>query len=387
MRRPIACFLAVASLCLTASALGAQKDKKVPDRPPLFEGADTNSWFAYYQAGLQNLRRRPDIADADFYWAARINPTVPEPLYASWVAFWKRQREQRFWDYLEGKRFVVEAKDVQAADSLRLMALRRNPLMYQGLWITLFDEPGSEINMSLDPGIQGIVAYAHGDPRKAAERLGVAVKNKSNRGLRYDRALALFQIMQYDSAANELRILLDDMRKRDEKKLVRAYESKQMFEYAIGVLMGMKGDTAAAREAYGRALTEDLAFAPAHLQLSYVADAVGDSATAIQELSQAVEIDSTDIAARYQLGAHLMMKGRTDEAKVHLKKAIELEPFYAPPYFVLAYILEFEENNAEAATNYAAFAERAPQADSRVAIARQKAAELAKKAASTGGGQ
>ncbi|NUO63480.1 MAG: tetratricopeptide repeat protein [Gemmatimonadaceae bacterium] len=387
MRRSLAALLAVATLCLTASDAGAQKDRKVPKRPPLFEGADTNSWFAYYQAGLQNLRRRPELADADFYWAARLNPTVPEPLYASWVAFWKRQREERFWDYMEGKRFVVEAKDVQAADSLRFMALRRNPMMYQGLWIELFDDPNNGLNMSLDPGIQGMVAYAQGNPRKAAERLGVAVKDKSNRGLRYDRALALFQIAQYDSAAHELQLLLDDMRKRDEKKLVRAYESKQMYEYAIGVLMAMKGDTTAAREAYGRALTEDLSFAPAHLQLSFVADAMGDSATAIQELEQATELDSTDIAAHYQLGTHYLMKGKTEEAKAHLRKAIALEPYYAPPYYPLAYILEYEENNAEAAANYAAFAARAPAADARVAVARQKAEELAKKAAPSGGGQ
>ena len=387
MRRSLAALLAVATLCLTASDAGAQKDRKVPKRPPLFEGADTNSWFAYYQAGLQNLRRRPELAAAAFYWAARLNPTVPEPLYASWVAFWKRQREERFWDYMEGKRFVVEAKDVQAADSLRFMALRRNPMMYQGLWIELFDDPNNGLNMSLDPGIQGMVAYAQGNPRKAAERLGVAVKDKSNRGLRYDRALALFQIAQYDSAAHELQLLLDDMRKRDEKKLVRAYESKQMYEYAIGVLMAMKGDTTAAREAYGRALTEDLSFAPAHLQLSFVADAMGDSATAIQELEQATELDSTDIAAHYQLGTHYLMKGKTEEAKAHLRKAIALEPYYAPPYYPLAYILEYEENNAEAAANYAAFAARAPAADARVAVARQKAEELAKKAAPSGGGQ
>ncbi|NUQ22222.1 MAG: hypothetical protein HOQ09_14840 [Gemmatimonadaceae bacterium] len=386
MRRSIALLLAVATLCLTASTLAAQ-NKKVPKRPPLFEGADTNSWFAYYQAGLQNIRGRPDLADADFYWAARLNPTVPEPLYASWVSFWKRQRPERFWDYLEGKRFVTEAKDVQQIDSVRLMALRRNPMMFQGLWIALVDEPGSEINISLDPAIEGMVAYAHGDARKAADRLAVAVKDRSNRGLRYDRALALFQLAQFDSAAHELELLLDDMRKRDEKKLVRAYESKQMYEYAIGVAMAMKGDTAAARDAYGKALTEDLSFAPAHLQLSYLADAVGDSATAIQELGQAVELDSNDVAVRYQLGTHLMMKGKTEEAKTHLRKAIELEPYFAPPYFALAYILEFDEKNADAAAAYEAFAARAQQADPRVALAHQRAAELAKKPGTSGGGQ
>ena len=371
MRRSL---LVLSALCLTATAAAAQK---VPKRPELFAGADTNSWFTYYQAGLSNLRRRPDLAADDFYWAERLNPGAPEPLYAGWVAYWKR-RPDRFWDYIAGKRFVVESKEVQHIDSLRLKALQRNPMMYQGLWIELFEDQGP-LNMSLDPAMQGIVAYAHGNPMKAAERLGEAVKSKDNRSFRYDRALALYQIAQYDTAANELQILLDEMKKREEKKLVRMYESKQMYEYAIGILMLAKGDTTAAREALGKALTEDLAFAPAHVALAHLAAATGDTATAVQELSQAVELDSTDVIAHYELGVSLMMQNKTEDAKVHLRKAIALEPYFAQPYFPLAYILEFDENNKEAAEMYLAYAARATRAeDQRANTARAHAAELQK---------
>lgn len=378
MRRTL---LVLSALCLTATAAAAQK---TPKRPELFAGADTNSWFAYYQAGLQNLRRRPELASADFYWAERLNPAAPEPLYAGWVAYWRKQPD-RFWDYVAGKRFVVENKEVQRVDSLRLKALERNPMMYQGLWIELFDDQ-TELNMSLDPALQGIVAYAHGNPMKAAERLGQAVKSKDNRSFRYDRALALYQIAQYDTAAHELQLLIDDMRQREEKKLVRAYESKQMYEYGIAIVMLAKGDTAAARDALGKALTEDLTFEPAHITLAHLAAFGGDTATAIQELSQAVEIDSTDVTAQVELGVYLMMQNKTDEAQVHLRKAIALEPYYAQPYFPLAYVLEFEEKYAEAADMYLAFAARAPRIDEqRAAVARAHAAALQKPA--SGGSQ
>jgi tetratricopeptide (TPR) repeat protein len=367
-------LLVLSALCLTATPAAAQK---VPKRPELFAGADTNSWFTYYQAGLSNLRRRPDLAADDFYWAERLNPGAPEPLYAGWVAYWKR-RPDRFWDYIAGKRYIVESKEVQHIDSLRLKALQRNPMMYQGLWIELFEDEGP-LNMSLDPAMQGIVAYAHGNPMKAAERLGVAVKSKDNRSFRYDRALALYQIAQYDTAANELQILIDDMKKREEKKLVRMYESKQMYEYAIGILMLAKGDTTAARDALGKALTEDLSFAPAHVALARLSAATGDTTTAVQELSQAVELDSTDVVARYELGVSLMMQNKTEEAKTHLRKAIALEPYFAQPYFPLAYILEFDENNREAAEMYLAYAARATRAEEqRANLARTHAAELQK---------
>ena len=368
--------LVLSALCLTAASAAAQK---VPKRPELFAGADTNSWFAYYQNGLSNLRRRPDLAADAFYWAARLNPSAPEPLYGTWVAYWKRQPD-RFWDYIEGKKFVVESKEVQHIDSLRLKALKRNPMMYQGLWIELFDDEGP-MDMSLDPAVQGIIAYAHGNPVRAAERLGQAVKSKAYRSYRYDRALALYQIAQYDTAANELQLLIDDMKKREEKKLVRMYESKQMFEYGIAIVMLAKGDTAAARDALGKALTEDLSFTPAHVELAHLAAATGDTATAIQELSQAAELDSTDVTAQYELGVHLMMQNKTDEATKHLRKAIALEPYYAQPYYPLAYILEFDEKNAEAADMYVAFADRAPRSDEhRAAVARAHAAELRKAA-------
>jgi Flp pilus assembly protein TadD len=376
VRRPL---ILLSALCLTATAAAAQK---TPKRPELFAGADTNSWFTYYQAGLSNLRRRPELAAADFYWAERLNPGAPEPLYAGWVAYWKK-RPDRFWDYIAGKRFVVESKEVQHIDSLRLKALELNPMMYQGLWIELFEDQGP-LEMTLDPALQGIIAYAHGNPMKAAERLGQAVKSRENRGYRYDRALALYQIGQYDTAATELQLLLDDMKKREEKKLVRMYESKQMYEYAIGILMLAKGDTTAAREALGKALTEDLAFAPAHVQLARLAAVTGDTATAIQELSQAVEIDSTDAVAHYELGVHLMMQSKTDSAKVHLRKAIALEPYYAQPYFPLAYILQFDESNAEAAEMYLAYAARAPRGEEQRANAARAQAAVLQKAVAGG---
>ena len=374
MRRPA---LIVGALCLTASTVAAQK---VPKRPELFAGADTNSWFAYFQAGLSDLRRRPDKASDEFYWAARLNPSAPEPLYAGWVAYWKR-RPDRFWDYLAGKKFMVENKEVQRIDSLRLRALELNPMMYQGLWIQLFEEDGPI--MSSDPAIQGIVAYAHGNPMRAAERLGQAVKSKENRGLRYDRALALYQLAAYDSAAHELQLLLDDMKSREEKKLVRMYESKQMFQYGIAIVMMAKGDTLAARDALGKALTEDLSFAPAHVALAHLAAFTGDTAAAIQELSQAVEIDSTDVIAHFELGVHLMMKNNTEDAKKHLRKAITLEPYFAQPYYPLAYILEYDENPSEAADMYTAFADRATRSEEqRAATARARATALRQAAGS-----
>jgi tetratricopeptide (TPR) repeat protein len=383
MRRLLVACLAGTFLTLSLP-LGAQQ--KAPRRPKLEQGADTNSWHAYYQLGLTSLQKRPQLAGDAFYWAARINPIAPEPQFAQWVAYWKA-RPDRFFDYwFMNKKFVIQAKETKQIDSLRYSAMLKNPMMFQGLWLRIFDDYMG-IQSSLDPATQGFLAYSRGDHQRAVDRFGAAMReNKKRQGLRFDRALAFAQLAEYDSATAELQKLIEDKTKKDEEELVRFYESNAMYEYSIGMLQYAKGDVEAAKAAFGRALTENLAFAMAHYQLAELALAARDSATALQELDQAVQLDSTYVGSRYVYGLALLVQGRTADAERHLRKAIALEPYFSAAYFPLAYILEFEGKNAEAAEMYEAFALRAPQFDSeRVGIARTKAAAL-RATASTGGG-
>lgn len=382
MRRLLAACLAGAFVALSLPAAAQQK---VPRRPKLAQGADTNSWHSYYQLGLTSLQKRPQLAGDAFYWASRLNPIAPEPQFAQWVAYWKA-RPDRFFDYwFMGKKFVVEAKETKQIDSLRYNAMLKNPMMFQGLWMRIFDDYDG-IQTSLDPATQGFLAYGRGDHRRAVDRFATALKeNRKSQSLRYDRALAFAQLTEYDSATAELQKLLEDKAKKDEKDLVRFYESKAMYEYSIGMLQLAKGDVEAAKAAYGRALTEDLSFAMAHYQLAELALATGDSATALQELDQAVQLDSSYVGSRFVYGLALLVQGRTADAERHLRKAIELEPHFSAAYFPLAYILEFDGKNAEAAAMYEAFALRAPQLDGeRAAAARKRAAEL-RATASAGG--
>ena len=367
--------LVLAVTCLTASSLGAQKQEKIPKRPTLFAGADTNSWNAYFQHGLSNLSRRPGLAADAFYWARRLEPRAPEPLFAAWVAFWKQQGVERYFDYLWEQRGVHRRKDVLQMDSLRDEALRRNPMLYQGLQIRIIEEL-LPLQGTVDPFVYGLLAYGSGQMPEAAVQFAKAAKDKKNLNARYYRALAFYQLMQHDSAATELQHILTELRKQESKKLIRYYESKEMIEFAIGTLMLGKGDLPAAREAFGRALTENLSFSVAHARLGAIALAEGDTATGLQELEQAVQLDSLDINARLLFANTLLLRGRATEARAHYEQIVAREPWFADPYFPLAFILEFEEKRDEAAAAYAKFAERALLSDARIEKARAKVAEL-----------
>ena len=49
------------------------------------------------------------------------------------------------------------------------------------------------------------------------------------------------------------------------------YESKALLEHSIGLVQQRLGNKSAAKEAFGRALQEDLSYFPAHVQLAYLA--------------------------------------------------------------------------------------------------------------------
>jgi tetratricopeptide (TPR) repeat protein len=65
-----------------------------------------------------------------------------------------------------------------------------------------------------------------------------------------------------DSAIAEFQAALTELRARDAKELVPLYNSKAIIEYSIALLLEQKNDNEGAREAYGRALQEDLAYHP-----------------------------------------------------------------------------------------------------------------------------
>src|SRR5262245_34487224 len=123
---------------LFVSSASAQERR----RPRLDAQADTNDWAAYFDYGAQRVQRDVSAADAAFYWASRLDPTRPEPLFARWARFWTKNRD-RFAKYLNDDQKTLEASDVKAIDSLRARALHQNPFVHQGLFMRIFaDLPG-----------------------------------------------------------------------------------------------------------------------------------------------------------------------------------------------------------------------------------------------------
>ena len=196
-----------------------------------------------------------------------------------------------------------------------------------------------------------------------AQYAAAAKAAKFKAGIRVERGRIFGMVGKLDSAITEINLALTEMRSRDTKDLVFFYDSKAMFEHTIGTLLEQKDDIIGAREAYGKALQEDLSFYPSHQRLGLLALSTGDTATAVSELDLAVQIAGDEPFLRYTYGYALGALGKHAEAREHLVKATELEPYFALPYVVLGQVCERLGDGKGAQAAYSAFLARASMKD------------------------
>jgi tetratricopeptide (TPR) repeat protein len=178
---------------------------------------------------------------------------------------------------------------------------------------------------------------------------------KKNPSVREDLGTALFLIQDYQNAAAELQLAIEERSTEEAKELVVLYRPKALLQHKRGLALARQGDLLAAREAFGKALEEDLSFYPAHLILANMALAAGDTATAFQEYGTAAELHPDDPAPHLAQAQALIAAKRFDQAIESLRKLGRLEPYFAQPHFDLANILAAKGDSADAVLEYRRF--------------------------------
>ena len=374
-RNLLLCGLALWGGVTAAQSPPAMEDAASFRRPKLGAGADTNSWTAYYDYGVTQIRANRRRAAAAFAWASRLDPSRAEPLLARWVVYWATYAGW-FEDYLRGRPQVVNSPEVLQVDSVYWRALLRNPFVPRHLTLVIYDDLPGE--WSTDPYTQGVLAYDAERYDDAKRRFSGLIRRDSVKynSVRFYLALCFTAEAQFDSAAAEVGALLTEMRRTRETRLSRLYESQELYEYSLALLQRATGDPAAARETLGRALTEDLAFYPAHAELGEWHLARRDTIQALIEYSQAVELGADDGVMHYRYGMVLFGARRLDEADRELRRAIALEPFYAPPYMTLASLLDARGDTTGALDQYRQFVGHAMRDDPLLGRARDRIAAL-----------
>jgi tetratricopeptide (TPR) repeat protein len=380
-------FATLFAFALTpAIASGQDTQQSQPKRPQLPAHSDTNDALTYYNLGLDRIQKEPQVAADAFYWATRLNPLHAEAYYARRVALLVSDR-RRAARYYRGDRATLRSAEIQRIDSLYLTALTLNPFLYEKLDRLIYqaavdefvsrqpDADAGALRYAIDrmlweggPSARAWAAYTEGRFDDALKEYALAIKESRARYkylYRSRRGRLLFQLNQPDSALVELMQAVDDLRKRDEKDFVYLYISKALFEQTVGLALERLDKPDAAREAYGRALQEDLAYSPAHTRLAYMALDAKDTTTALSEFDLAVQLRPEDAGVRYQYGFVLQLAAKLDDAAVQLAKAIELNSVYALPRYALARVYETQGKNSEALREYEAFVARSNRQDTR----------------------
>lgn len=372
---------------MVAPNLGAQRTEGVRPRPALAADADTNDADAYYRLGHQAVHSNARLAADAFYWASRLNPNASHAFYGRYAAL-LLDNPRFLARYLAEDERLADSPERMRIDSLFMRALMLDPFVYRKYEHLLIrqafrhvvakspDVVGVPQQAALDRAfvrwversparIRALVAYCEGRFADALSYYAEALTSSKHKAwLRFERARTLYLIDANASALTELTGALEELRKRDRNDLVRAYDSKALLEFSIGKVHERMGDLDEAREAYARALQEDLAFYPAHVELGMIALQRDDTASALSELSIAIEVHERDPMLRLFYGYLLSALKRYPEAETQLARAIELEPEYARSYQLLGQVYEAQQRRTDAVAQYQTYLARAPLTDS-----------------------
>lgn len=382
---------------LLAAPLGAQRLGPEERRPKLAADADTNDAAAYLAHATRNIEDSPDVAAAAFYWAGRLDPSSAEALYGRRIALLMRKASDLS-AYIVATRRARENKKFIAIDSLHWRALRLDPLLFRkhdhamsmayyrfvykdylgglnrrevDIWLQdqLIKEPPTvraEMMLGLGRLDQALIEYED-----------AIARYKQSVGLRLDRARIYAMQGHAPKAIAEFRAALAILKARDEKKdYVVFYDSKALVEHSIGLLHARTGAVDSAKAAFGRAMTEDLAYFPAHLELGRLALEQKDTTTAVSELALAADLATDEPFVHHLYGSTLAATGQHAEAIAPLRKAIAMEPYYAAPHYVLGSALERTGDAAGARASYERFLALASRRDPQRGAATQRLAAL-----------
>jgi tetratricopeptide (TPR) repeat protein len=392
---------------LLSPAVGAQKIAKIPTRPRLDPGADTNDARSYYQYGVRMLDDKPDESVRAFYWASRIDPSSGEVLYAMRTAGLMAMSSDGLVDYLEHSS-KKRKPEFLALDSLLYRAYTINPFLYRSLDQSLTrrileaeirnENPGvdgAELNLFIlrvmqDARQTAWQSYAHAQFPEAlqqyAKQLTTLEKTKTKRNKREheddaseihaERARIFYLIGNMDSSLTEMSAAIQGLSERDAKETVVLYESKAMYDQSIGMIHEKAKHPDLAREAYAHALEEDLSYYSAHARMASLQLASGDTANAISEMELAVQLQPNDPVLLYSYATTLIRARRDGEAATQLGKSVAADSFYAQPHMLLARMADVEQYTEEAVKEYRQFLSLAARSDPQVPLAKTRLTAL-----------
>jgi tetratricopeptide (TPR) repeat protein len=331
------------------------------ERPRLPADRDTNDWVSYNEQGLREIDRHPDRALRYFEYAARLDPSVAEPLLGRYAAWWRShgRLKNRMWSDKPSDTDSAVATE-QWLDEADL----RNPFVRQT--VLTWTAPRRVAVNPFHSFTRGLAAFFGGEWSWSVQEFTASIERKPENlpevlaAYRY-RALALAQLGRWSEAADDLDRLLKRIGDIEQTETIRWDMGKARLYYTVALMRQFAGQSNWARLAFERAFEIDLGFPIAHVYYGNLLLSEGDTAGGLREYAMAAELRPSDPFIRQNYGAILFNLGRLDSALTHLTEAVRLAPDYAILYFNRALCLEQLGRSEEARAMHQEFVARAPR--------------------------
>jgi len=176
------------------------------------------------------------------------------------------------------------------------------------------------------------------------------------------RGLAAAHSGRLDGAIADFQKLLDRAVKKEQRdSIIHIPLRVNEYRFILAALHHVAGHADRAIPLYQEALENDLGLVMAHVYLAGIYDATGKPEEALTERRRAAEAGVDDPAALFDLALSLFNQQRVAEAEEPLRRALELNPRYAPSHYLLGRVVDDQGKPAEAHEHYARFLALAPQ--------------------------
>lgn len=374
-RFPLAVPAFVLALGLVAGPLLAQGDIKELEA---LVRSDSNDAQLQYQLALAHWRRHhwPQV-DSLLRLAIRLEPRFAEGYLALYYLPYSR-RSSLFTEEQRGRVPDSWQPIVEEAHGFYKLAFRTDPLVNQRVIAVAFDIKEPRFNDFTSPEYQiyeryyawlvdlGLGRYGSARERLArlAERQFDEVKQpqKVPDYILWYRGLAAAHSRNYGAAITDFQALLDRTLKQQQRdEVVHVPLRDNEYRFMLAALHHVAGHADQAISLYQEALEHDLGLVMAHTYLAGIYEESGKTEEALVERRRAAEVSVDDPAAQFDYAVSLFNGQHTAEAEEPLRRAISLNPRYAPPRYLLGRVVEELGRRDEAREQYTQFLALAPQ--------------------------
>jgi tetratricopeptide (TPR) repeat protein len=378
--RPLAYASLIIGWALAAPAASGQAipllSRNIKEIEALARSDSNDAETQYYLALAYWKKHRWQQADSLLRLTVQLDPRFAEGYLALYYLPYSRRpslsrEEER--DHIPDD----WKKPVEEAHRFYQLAFRTNPLVSLRIITVAFEieEPRftdytSEEYRFYQRYFAWLFDLGLGRYRSAHERLTTLARREWDEAkhpdkvpdyILWNRGLAAAHSLQLPSAIADFRTLLDRARKQEQKdEVVHVPLRVNEYRFMLAALHHAASHSDSAIALYQEALENDLGLVMAHAYLAGIYDATNRPEDALAERRRAAEAGIDDAVAQFDYGAALFNLQRSAEAEEPARRAMALNPRYAPSYYLLGRIAEELGRAADAREQYTRFLTVAP---------------------------